>query len=163
LQDHEYERVGEARVRRADVRVLTATNVDLDLAVNEGRFRQDLLYRLNVIELALPPLRERKGDILRLADGMLERFAAQNHKALRGFAPDAAGALAAYPWPGNLRELRNVVERAAILAVGPEVCLGDLPAPFSGAPAQPTLGGTASLAEIEEHHIRQVLSGTASL
>ena len=112
LQDREYERVGDAQTRLADVRVLAATNADLSAAAREGRFREDLFYRLNVFPIELPSLAERPDDIEPLARGLLEFFGAQNHKVLHGFSAEALQALRSYAWPGNLRELRNVVERA---------------------------------------------------
>jgi NtrC-family two-component system response regulator AlgB len=116
VQDREYERVGEARTRLADVRVIAATNVDLEEAVRGGRFREDLLYRIKVVQLDLPPLRERPEDVMMLA----ERFLAdlRRGKPIEGFTDETEAALRAYAWPGNIRELRNVVERALILCQG---------------------------------------------
>src|SRR4051812_42739459 len=119
LQEKKYERVGETRVRAADVRLVAATNRDLEAAVAAGTFREDLLYRLNAVELTLPPLRSRI-DLLRLADHLLAFFARQTGRRLTGFTPAARDAMSRHAWPGNLRELRNAVERAAILAAGPE-------------------------------------------
>lgn len=107
IQDHEYERVGDPVTRRADVRLVAATNRNLEEAVKEGRFREDLFYRLNVFELEIPPLRERVEDIEPLANDMLLFFANANRKVLSGFSAEALEAMRAYPWPGNLRELRN--------------------------------------------------------
>ncbi len=118
LQEKKYERVGETKTRTADVRVIAATNRDLEAAVADGTFREDLLYRLNVVELMLPPLR-RRGDIVNLADHLLTFFARQNGRNLTGFSPEAREALAKHSWPGNLRELRNAIERAGILAARP--------------------------------------------
>src|SRR5207247_1704124 len=115
LQEKEYERIGEAKTRRANARVISATNRNLEKAVQEGRFREDLFYRLNVISIPMPPLRERLGDLPNIAESYLRFFAAQCGKRLNGFSKEAERALRQYPWPGNLRELRNVVERAVIL------------------------------------------------
>ncbi|HWE37058.1 MAG TPA: sigma-54 dependent transcriptional regulator [Isosphaeraceae bacterium] len=168
LQEKQYERVGEARVRTADVRLVAATSRDLEEAVAAGTFREDLLYRLNVLEVVLPPLRAR-GDVLALADHLLAFFSSQTGRRLSGFTVEARAALAAHPWPGNLRELRNAVERAAILAPGPEVGLADLPerisrGPTAGAATGPVgLGGPMTLEQIEVEHIRRVLAATPSL
>src|ERR1700681_1202670 len=115
LQEREYERVGEAKPRRANVRVISATNRDLGVAVREGRFREDLYYRLNVITLRLPPLRERPQDLERIAKRHLDFFAQRAGKQFRGFTREALETMKAYHWPGNLRELRNLIERAVIL------------------------------------------------
>ena len=114
LQDHEYERVGDPHTRTADVRVIAATNRDLTAMVAEGKFREDLLYRLNVVTLTVPPLRERNEDIRTLAQGLLEKFVRQYEKPARRFSDAAANMLASYEWPGNLRELRNVADRSVL-------------------------------------------------
>lgn len=166
LEEHQYERMGEATARTADVRVIAATNHDLEAAVATGEFRRDLLYRLNVIELTLPPLRLRS-DTGVLAHRLLAFFTRQAGRRLTGFTAEAREALVNYPWPGNHRELRNAVERAAILAPGPDVGLADLPAPiaqakvFAGSPVE--VGRLVSLERIEAEHIRRVLANTASL
>jgi NtrC-family two-component system response regulator AlgB len=168
LQERKYERVGEATTRTADERFLAATNRDLDAAVAAGAFREDLLYRINVVELVLPPLRSRT-DRLDLADRLLGFFARQTGRKLSGFTPEARDALARHSWPGNLRELRNAVERAAILAEGPQVGLADLPervARGAGGPSEsaPTeLGGQISLERLEAEHIRRVIAASPSL
>jgi DNA-binding NtrC family response regulator len=128
LQEREFERVGGTQAIRVDVRVIAATNRDLSGAVKEGRFREDLFYRLNVIPIVLPPLRERREDIPVLAKYFLRRFAAETKKNVTGIAPDAEARLAGYPWPGNVRELANVIERAVVLGQGADVMLSDLPA-----------------------------------
>ncbi|MFH1463257.1 MAG: sigma-54 dependent transcriptional regulator [Pseudomonadota bacterium] len=129
LQDGEYERVGGTRTLEADCRILSATNRDLDRAVAEGRFREDLYYRLNVIRLLVPPLRERPEDVPLLAQAFLARFASKNRKEIGGFTSEALDAMGAYRWPGNVRELENVVERAVVLCRGPLVTLENLPEP----------------------------------
>jgi two-component system, NtrC family, response regulator AlgB len=167
LQEHKYERVGETKTRAADVRVIAATNRNLADAVAGGTFREDLFYRLNVVELSLPPLRERS-DRLAMADHLLRFFAHQTGRSLSGYSGEALRALDRHTWPGNLRELRNVVERAAILAPGPEVGLADLPERVAVAdridPSSPIeIGGPFSLEKVEIEHLRRVLSTTSSL
>ncbi|HEX8915054.1 MAG TPA: sigma-54 dependent transcriptional regulator [Humisphaera sp.] len=165
LQDRRYERVGEAVTRRADVRVVSATNVDLDAAVRAGRFRQDLLYRINVIQIDLPPLRDRPDDVVALARRLLGHFAGGVRGRPVGFTPDAEAALRAYAWPGNVRELRNVVERAAILCRSERVGVEHLPANVgpATASAEPQPGGLVTLDQLEEAHVRRVLAATRSL
>ena len=121
LQEKCYERVGETQTRAGNVRILAATNRNLETEIAAGRFREDLFYRLNVIEVTLPPLRERPADILPLAEHLLRFFARQNGKTVSGFAEPARNVLVRYPWPGNIRELRNAIERGVILASGPVV------------------------------------------
>ena len=118
LQEGEIERLGDHKVRKVNVRLVAATNVDLRLLVKEGKFRSDLYYRLNAFQINIPPLRERKEDILLLADRYLEKYSAIQGKKLRGFTDKAKRALLTYPWPGNIRELQNMVERGVILAPG---------------------------------------------
>ncbi|TNE92108.1 MAG: sigma-54-dependent Fis family transcriptional regulator [Deltaproteobacteria bacterium] len=127
LQDGEYERVGGTRTLHADVRVVAASNRDIEQAVAEGRLREDLYYRLNVIHLAVPPLRERNDDVPLLAHHFLARFTAKNNKDLAGFEPEALEALSAWSWPGNVRELENAVERAVVLCRDDRIGLDDLP------------------------------------
>jgi NtrC-family two-component system response regulator AlgB len=163
VQDREYERVGEAQTRRADVRVITATNVDLEEAVRAGRFREDLLYRIKVVQLDLPPLRERQEDIVDLA----ERFLAElrHGKPVVGFTEEALAAMKNYRWPGNIRELRNVIERALILCNGERLGLEHLPANFSqvAAPSEVEPGDSITLDKLEEVHIRRVLAKSKTL
>jgi DNA-binding NtrC family response regulator len=128
LQEREFERVGGTQPIRVDVRMIAATNRDLGGAIKDGRFREDLFYRLNVIPISLPPLRERRQDIPVLAKYFLRRFAADTKKNVTGIAPDAEARLAVYRWPGNVRELANVIERAVVLGQGEAITLGDLPA-----------------------------------
>jgi len=127
LQEREFERVGGTQPIRVDVRVIAATNRDLPSAVKEGRFREDLFYRLNVIPIVLPPLRDRREDIPVLAKYFLRRFAAETKKNVTDIVPDAEAGLVAYEWPGNVRELANVIERAVVLGEGPNITLEDLP------------------------------------
>ncbi|MDR3038063.1 MAG: sigma-54 dependent transcriptional regulator [Candidatus Adiutrix sp.] len=128
LQEHEIERVGGDRVIAVDIRVITATHVDLVRAVEEGRFREDLFYRLNVIPITMPPLRERLEDVPRLIDHFLGRLAATRGSRVTGLSREALARLLAYGWPGNVRELENLVERMVTLADGPILTLVDLPA-----------------------------------
>jgi len=163
LQDKEYESVGDQRTKRADVRIVTATNTDLDKAVHEGRFREDLYYRLNVLQIDLPPLSNRPNDVELLAKSMLEFFSAQSHKVLKGFSDSAIAALRQYSWPGNIRELRNVVERAAILCNTETVQIEHLPASVALHTAPLQLGDPVPLKVIEEHHIRRIIASSKTL
>ena len=127
LQERAFEPVGSTATRTVDVRVVLASNVDLAGLIAEGRFRQDLFYRINVIAIRLPPLRERPGDVPRLAEQFLRRFRAESNRPATGLTPAAAEALSAYPWPGNVRELENAVERAVVLSRRPLIDVDDLP------------------------------------
>ncbi len=138
LQERELERVGGAETIRVDVRIISATHRDLEKQIADGTFREDLYYRLNVFPIFLPPLRDRTSDIPLLAEHFLQKYAAGAGKAVRGLDASAVAALCAYPWPGNVRELENVIERALILARGPEITAADLEftrRPLPGAPA----------------------------
>lgn len=168
LQEKEYERVGEAKTRHANVRVIAATNRSLEKCVQDGRFREDLFYRLNVISIPMPALRERLGDLPTIAERYLHFFAQQCGKRLTGFTSEAAQALRQYSWPGNLRELRNVVERSVILAGSDQIDLPDLPEKFS---QNPTLakgqgvqvGAQVSLEDLENQHIARVIQQAATM
>jgi two-component system, NtrC family, response regulator AlgB len=162
LQEREYERVGEAKPRRADVRVISATNRDLQEAVREGRFREDLYYRLNVISLRLPPLRDRVQDLERIAKRHLDFFSQRAGKTFRGFTADALAAMRSYSWPGNLRELRNLIERAAILASGEEIGTADL-AEIVQVPSEYRVGGNVTLEELENEHMRRVIANSRTI
>lgn len=161
LQDREYERVGESLTRQADVRVISATNVDLAAAVRMGKFREDLYYRINVISIQLPALRERTEDIIPLAERLLAFFG--RRRPIQGFTEEAKAALKTYNWPGNVRELRNVVERAAILCRGAQISVEHLPSGFVFSSPLPSIGDLISLERLEETHIRRVLAATPSL
>jgi len=163
MQDREYERVGDTATRKADVRILSATNTDLEKAVREGRFREDLLYRLNVIQIEMPPLRDRIEDILRIAERLLAFYGRIHHRRFLGFSEEAGEALLAYPWPGNLRELRNVVERASILCACERVGTEFLPATGAPRDVPPKVGDPVRLERIEEEHIRRLLASSKSL
>ena len=168
IQDKKYERVGDTVTRTANVRVIAATNRNLEEAVAEGTFREDLLYRLNVVELTLPPLRSRR-DLGEMALHLLRFFANRTGKSLGGFTKEAIEAIGRHPWPGNLRELRNAIERAAILVDGPEIGLADLPErvgrPLSPAstPSGLEIGGDFTIDALEREHIRRVLVRSTSL
>jgi transcriptional regulator with GAF, ATPase, and Fis domain len=127
LQNKEYSPVGDTKVHKADVRIVAATNVDLETAVRAGQFREDLYYRLNVIHLQLPPLRERPGDVPRLADFFLAVHSERLGRSGLSFSKAAIAALEAWQWPGNVRELENTVERAVLLGMGPSIEARDLP------------------------------------
>ena len=163
LQEHEYERLGETQTRRADVRIVASTNRNLVQAIKKGLFREDLYYRLNVVPLRLPPLRERPGELEHLATVHLRFFARQTNKPIRDFSPEAKAALLRYHWPGNLRELRNVIERAVILSSGPLVEAAHLSDVLSKAGRVFELGATVTLAELADEHVRRVLARTTRL
>ncbi len=164
-QDREFERVGESRLRRADVRLISATNRDLEADVKAGRFREDLLYRLNVVEVTVPPLRDRPEDILPLARGFVAFFASYTKRPDLRLSKDAEATLRAHTWPGNIRELRNAMERAVVLCRGDELVPGDFPQRVSHAAVPgpgPGLGGDVTLEELEQEHIRLVLERSAT-
>ncbi|HSY39134.1 MAG TPA: sigma-54 dependent transcriptional regulator [Polyangia bacterium] len=158
LQEKDFERVGETRTRHGNVRIIAATNRDLEADVKAGRFREDLFYRLNVVEVRMPPLRERREDILPLARAFLSSFT----RATRPMAPEisaaAAMALEQHDWPGNVRELRNTIERIAILwptsVVEPEALPNRVP---RAAQRRPTVGGDFTVDDVEREHIQSVL------
>jgi len=156
LQSGELERVGDSRTRTVDVRVLAATNADLRAEVAAGRFREDLLFRLNTIEIHLPPLHQRPEDIVPLAQYFLERYAAKYRSAARGFTPAALATLAAAPWPGNVRELDHAIERATLLAQGTLLDVPDLGRGDS-APEQAGDRGR-TLEDVERDAIRAALA-----
>jgi two-component system, NtrC family, response regulator AlgB len=179
LNDRTYERLGEARERTADVRIIAATNRTLEDEVKAGRFRQDLLFRLNVIALTLPPLRERPEDVLPLALHYLSFFERRQGRRQLSFSPRCESAIAEYAWPGNLRELRNAVERATILAPSSVVEPEDLGIPSGSQPvipgngpdalkgpgwarATPVLGGDVSLEDLEREHVARVVAWAPS-
>ena len=126
LQEREFERVGGTETLKVDVRVISATHRDLEALITEGKFREDLYYRLNVFPITMPPLRDRLEDLPRLVEHFVAKFNRVTGKQVRGFEPAAIGALTAYSWPGNVRELENVVERAIIVARSPDVTAADL-------------------------------------
>jgi DNA-binding NtrC family response regulator len=159
LQDRMVRPVGGREETVVDVRVISATNRDLHDLVRAGRFREDLYYRLAVIPIRLPSLRERPEDISLLAAHFLERAAATLGKRIEGFDEEATAWLAQHRWPGNVRELENVVERAVTLARGPRIALADLKIEFASGVA-PSAGPRPTLAELEREYIRRVLQET---
>jgi len=164
VQDKEYERIGDYVTRHADVRILAATSVNLEESVREGRFREDLYYRLNVIQIKIPPLRERPDDLVALAEHLLVFFGRTCHRSVSGFTDEALHLLRDYNWPGNVRELRNAVERAVILCQGEKIGVADLPENLRASwHREIRIGDPVSLGQIEEAHIRRVLAGTRSL
>ncbi|MGQ0428619.1 MAG: sigma-54-dependent transcriptional regulator [Gammaproteobacteria bacterium] len=155
LETGEFERVGSSRTQRANVRVLSATNADLPAMIRDGRFREDLYFRINTVEIRLPPLRERREEILELAAAQLARKAAQYGRDVGGFDAAATAALQQYAWPGNVRELNSVVERSLLLAAGPEVSVADLR--LSAARAGPPSLEDMSLEDAERTLIRSAI------
>ena len=159
LQERQFERVGGNQTQTVDVRLIAATNRDLKQLVAEGKFREDLYYRLNVINVALPPLRRRKSDVAALAAHFLERFARENSKRVERFSDGALAQIVAYNWPGNVRELENVVERAVVLTEGHTIEQHHLPAELGAADGEsstPTIPGS-TMADIERHAILTTL------
>ncbi len=166
IEEKEFERLGENQTRRANIRTVAATNRDLEDHVRRGLFREDLLYRLNVIDLQLPPLRQRPEDILRLARRFLVFFARSARRQTPELSKAAEDALTSYNWPGNIRELRNTVERAVILwpaqVIEPEAFPAHISARVKSAEA-PQLGGNFSLEDIEREHIARVVGRSPTL
>jgi NtrC-family two-component system response regulator AlgB len=184
LQEREFERVGDTKTIRVDVRIIAATNKDLEREVREGRFREDLYFRLNVIELHMPSLRQRPEDILPLAEQLLNRAFIATNRPARPMNDSAKRAILSYGWPGNIRELKNALERAAILCTTDQVTVEDLPDRvlehsgqlFSQSSAESGIGVSAdgahlaamtpsdvSLEELEKQHIRHVLATATTL
>jgi two-component system, NtrC family, response regulator AlgB len=163
LQEKSYERIGETQTRTCNVRVIAATNRKLEVEIAAGRFREDLFYRLNVIEVTMPPLRQRLKDILPLAEHLLRFFVRQNGKAISGFGPEVRETIVRYSWPGNIRELRNAIERGVILSSGPFVEMIHLPAQIENQIAVDGSAEATSLDQIEAEHIRNVLATTDSI
>jgi NtrC-family two-component system response regulator AlgB len=163
VQEKEYERVGDSLTKKADVRLIAATNANLEDAVKEGRFREDLFYRLNVIQIEIPPLRERPEDVIALAERLLVFHGRNNHRSFLGFTEEAIQALAGNRWPGNVRELSNAVERAAILCRNDRIGLECLPANLLPRDFTLKIGDPVTIEKIEEQHIRRVLANAKSL
>jgi NtrC-family two-component system response regulator AlgB len=168
LQEKEYERLGENVTRPAELRIIAATNRDLKKRMAEGGFREDLYFRLNVIAVEVPPLRSRAGDLGRFAEHYLKHFAGQCGRKEAGFSSEALGRINAYGWPGNLRELRNAIERAVILSKHEQIGADDLPLNntnpgVENAEATPQPGDLISLEKLEQFHIRKVLERTPSI
>jgi NtrC-family two-component system response regulator AlgB len=170
LNDRTYERLGDTKERQADVRLIAATNRVIEEAIREGRFREDLYFRLNVVTLHVPPLRERLEDIVPLAHHYLGVFCTRQGRRSLSFSSACEEVIQSYAWPGNVRELRNAIERAVILAPRDLVEAADLGlsaevsalSPGSGAGNTPRLGGDSTLEEIEREHIARILARVAS-
>ncbi|WP_394147256.1 sigma 54-interacting transcriptional regulator [Shewanella atlantica] len=159
LQEQEIRRVGDNCNRKIDVRIISATNKDLEAAVNEGTFRQDLYYRLKVIELKIPPLRVRHEDILIISRQFLTRFTKKMNKEITGIHFETAQMLLGYSWPGNIRELENTIERAVVLSNGPQIMPEDLPEELRFSTLKPENKSTiSSLNDVEEKHITSTLA-----
>jgi DNA-binding NtrC family response regulator len=162
LQEHEFERVGGTQTIRVDVRVIAATNRNLSDEITKGRFREDLYYRLNVVALEMPPLRERRADIPALVKFFFDRYAKDNGKSIEGTTPAALELLMNYSWPGNVRELENAIERAVVLAAGPMIEPKHLPPnvrPVTAPMGMPPIPG-ATMAELERYAILETLKAT---
>src|SRR5512140_3745827 len=145
-EERAFERVGGNQTLRADVRLIAATNKNLEQLVRDGKFRDDLYFRLNVVRIVMPPLRERKEDIPILVRGFLRHFCKQNQKPLLELAPDAMDALLAYDWPGNIRELRTAIEHGVVMATGSKITLRDLPMPVRQSARAKLPGGISAQA-----------------
>lgn len=169
LNDRTYERVGEAKERNADVRIVAATNRSLEDDVRRGRFREDLLFRLNVVTLTLPPLRERREDVPALAHHYLAGAKKRQHRSELELSEAALAAIVAHAWPGNLRELKNAIERAVILSAGPRIEPDDLGIPTAIEPSSAApgvdvaLGAEVSLEALEREHIARVIARAPTL
>jgi DNA-binding NtrC family response regulator len=157
LETGEYERVGSSKTLKSNARIVSATNADLHADIAAGRFRQDLLFRLNTVEIQLPPLRDRRDDIARLATYFLNRTATRYRRTFDGFEPDAIAAMERYPWPGNVRELEHCVERAVLMANGSTVRAADLLLTGTAAPAAPNLDDL-SMDEVEQLLVKKALA-----
>ena len=158
IEARQFMRLGGDKLLNVDFRIICATNKDLEKAMREGTFREDLYYRLNVFSIVLPPLRERKTDIPRLARYFMKKYAESMNKNVTDFTPETLEMLLHYDWPGNVRELRNVIERAMVGAKGELIHSADLSFPFSQSPSQPT--GEESMEDIEKAHIQKILDRT---
>ena len=161
LQEQRFERVGGTKTMDGDVRIVVATNRDLARAIRDGHFREDLYYRINVIAIRLPPLRERKEDIPELARHFLERFASEGNKRFTGIAEGAMVKLLDHDWPGNVRELANAIERAVVLGRGPEVTVRDLPTHLGAASAMPAPDGPGYHAALDAYKRNVIASALA--
>ncbi len=159
IETKSFTRLGGDKNIDVDFRVISATNKDLEKAIKEGSFREDLYYRLNVFSILLPPLRERRSDIPLLARYFLSKYAQSMNKSVADFSPQAMEMFTGYDWPGNIRELRNVVERAMVVAHSPQIQVGDISFPFSPPPPATPSGGK-SLEEVEKEQILKILNQT---
>lgn len=164
LQEGEFERVGGTKTIKVDIRLICATNKNLTEEVRAGRFREDLFYRINVIYLKMPPLRERKDDIPMLAETFVRQFAQSNNKKISAIEPEAIAAFKNYPWPGNIRELKNIIERMVVLTTEDKLTLALVPediknpsGPSAAPVSSPLNGGGHNLNDMEKEYIRQAL------
>ena len=164
LDSRQFKRLGGTRDLDVDIRVVAATNKDIKREIGAGRFREDLYYRLKVVSIDLPPLRERGDDVLLLAQTFLDHFTKKFKRDFDHMSSEAAEALRRYPWPGNVRELKNVIERAVLLENGPVLHMGHLPNEFSGGSraARPGPEHLATLQDVENEHVLRVLEHTDS-
>jgi NtrC-family two-component system response regulator AlgB len=166
LAEQRFERVGGGNTIEVDARVIAATNRNLEAEVRAGHFREDLFFRLNVVGIALPPLRERKEDLTTLTDHILADLAIRHRRGTFRLTPEARQILARHRWPGNVRELANTLEHAAVLSRGATITVEDLPDRLL-APSMPSLtappAASLSLDELERRHIQQVLADSATL
>jgi formate hydrogenlyase transcriptional activator len=160
LQEQEFERLGSTRTVRVDVRLVAATNGDLEQMAANGRFRSDLYYRLNVFPVVLPPLRERREDIPQLVRHFAQKAARRMGRRIETIPNEIMDALVQYPWPGNIRELENVIERAVILSAGPELAVNLADLKIAAARVDLPASATATLADAERDHILNVLRDT---
>ena len=158
LEERKITRVGGNAEIPVDFRLIAATNKNLEAMSKEGKFREDLYYRVNVFSIAIPPLRERREDVLPLAEHFLRRFAQSMNKPVTGIAPETMELMRGFDWPGNVRELQNAIERAVLVCKGKEIQPGDLPLQVSGSGGGATNG--KSLSDVERHHVRHVLEET---
>ncbi|OGF50104.1 MAG: hypothetical protein A2231_10380 [Candidatus Firestonebacteria bacterium RIFOXYA2_FULL_40_8] len=158
LEQGEYRRVGSTVTKKTDIRVIVATNKDLQKMTKEGNFREDLLFRLNIINIELPPLRERKEDIQYLLYLFIDKYKKEFNKDIEGVSSDVFKLLMAYEWPGNIRELENVVESSVIMSKGKVIDMDALPSKFVGGVSEIKITGVKTLAEIEKSHIIKVLA-----
>jgi DNA-binding NtrC family response regulator len=164
IQERRIRAVGDNVDKPVDVRIVAATHKDLKVAIKEGRFREDLFYRLSVIPIAIPPLRNRKDDIPPLAEHFLRKYSATNNSSVKGFTKRAISKLMNLKWEGNVRELENVVERAVVLCTGPLIDEGDIPSTTSENPEQFFTGAISdfpTITQLEERYIKVVLEKTA--
>ncbi|MEW5029902.1 sigma 54-interacting transcriptional regulator, partial [Klebsiella pneumoniae] len=163
IQEREVQRVGSNQTLSVDVRLIAATHRNLAEEVSAGRFRQDLYYRLNVVTIDMPPLRRRREDIPQLAQHFFKRYTERNRKTVKGFTPQAMDLLIHYPWPGNIRELENAVERAVVLLTGNYISERELPLAIAGTPLPSggsEEGGIQPLVEVEKEVILAALEKT---
>jgi DNA-binding NtrC family response regulator len=161
LQESEFERVGGTRTIRVDVRIISATNKDLEQLVREEKFREDLFYRLKVVTIDVPPLRERREDIPLIVDYQFKRFAGIHNKQIKGISPEVMKLIKSYDWPGNIRELMNCLESAVVMSVGDEITVDSLPPFLTMKQSQDNRGRSPkNLSEVEKNTILDVLKKT---